>query len=164
MILQAAARLATVEGLDGLTIGRLAAETGMSKSGLFAHFGSKEELQLATIGRAEEIFEEDVLEPALAWRASPARRGALRALPLARRAQGLPRRLLLRVGRRRAGHPPGPRARPGASRVYGEWTASSRTPSRPLRTAARSGRRRSRPARVREARCSPGQRLHMLDP
>jgi AcrR family transcriptional regulator len=65
-ILETAARLATVEGLDGLTIGRLASETGMSKSGLFAHFGSKEELQLATIATAEEIFEEDVLRPALA--------------------------------------------------------------------------------------------------
>ena len=65
-ILLAATRLATVEGLDGLTIGRLASETGMSKSGLFAHFGSKEELQLATIGMAEEIFEEEVLVPALA--------------------------------------------------------------------------------------------------
>ncbi len=64
-ILEAAARLATVEGLDGLTIGRLADETGMSKSGLFAHFGSKEELQLATIAAAEEIFEEEVLRPAL---------------------------------------------------------------------------------------------------
>lgn len=65
-ILLAATRLATVEGLDGLTIGRLASETGMSKSGLFAHFGSKEELQLATIGMAEEIFAEEVLVPALA--------------------------------------------------------------------------------------------------
>ncbi|HVH00703.1 MAG TPA: TetR family transcriptional regulator [Miltoncostaeaceae bacterium] len=65
VILHTAARLATVEGLDGLTIGRLAAETGMSKSGLFAHFGSKEELQLATIDTAEEIYEEDVLRPAL---------------------------------------------------------------------------------------------------
>ncbi len=65
-ILLAATRLATVEGLEGLSIGRLAAETGMSKSGLFAHFGSKEELQLATIGMAEEIFEEEVLAPALA--------------------------------------------------------------------------------------------------
>jgi AcrR family transcriptional regulator len=64
-ILLTAARLATIEGLDGLTIGRLAEETGMSKSGLFAHFGSKEELQLATIGMAEEIFQEDVLGPAL---------------------------------------------------------------------------------------------------
>ncbi|MGD9570587.1 MAG: TetR/AcrR family transcriptional regulator [Thermoleophilia bacterium] len=63
-ILLTAARLATVEGLDGLTIGRLATETGMSKSGLFAHFGSKEDLQLAVIDTAEEIFEEDVLAPA----------------------------------------------------------------------------------------------------
>jgi AcrR family transcriptional regulator len=65
-ILETAARLATVEGLDGLSIGRLAAATGMSKSGLFAHFGSKEELQLATIETAEEIFRGDVLAPALA--------------------------------------------------------------------------------------------------
>jgi AcrR family transcriptional regulator len=64
-ILLTAARLATVEGLDGLTIGRLATATGMSKSGLFAHFGSKEELQLATIATAEEIFAEDVLAPAM---------------------------------------------------------------------------------------------------
>jgi AcrR family transcriptional regulator len=64
-ILLEAARLAKVEGLDGLTIGRLAEATGMSKSGLFAHFGSKEQLQLATIETAEEIFEEDVLAPAL---------------------------------------------------------------------------------------------------
>jgi AcrR family transcriptional regulator len=65
VILHTAARLATMEGLDGLTIGRLAAETGMSKSGLFAHFGSKEELQLATIATAAEVFEEEVLRPAL---------------------------------------------------------------------------------------------------
>ena len=65
MILHAAARLATVEGLDGLTIGRLATETGMSKSGLFAHFGSKEALQLATIEAAGDVFEEEVLRPAL---------------------------------------------------------------------------------------------------
>jgi AcrR family transcriptional regulator len=48
-ILQEAAQLATVDGLDGLSIGRLAEAVGMSKSGLYAHFGSKEELQLATI-------------------------------------------------------------------------------------------------------------------
>ena len=51
-ILQAAADLASVKGLEGLTIGTLAGELGMSKSGLFAHFGSKEELQLATIDAA----------------------------------------------------------------------------------------------------------------
>jgi AcrR family transcriptional regulator len=54
-----------VEGLEGLTIGRLAAELRMSKSGLFAHFGSKQELQLATIGAAAERFKAAVIEPAL---------------------------------------------------------------------------------------------------
>jgi AcrR family transcriptional regulator len=63
-ILQAAADIASVEGLEGLTIGRLAGELGMSKSGLFAHFGSKEELQLATIGAARDIFFRNVVEPA----------------------------------------------------------------------------------------------------
>jgi AcrR family transcriptional regulator len=65
-ILREAARLATVEGLSGLSIARLAEAVGMSKSGLFAHFGSKEELQLATIETASELFDEEVIEPALA--------------------------------------------------------------------------------------------------
>jgi AcrR family transcriptional regulator len=64
MILNTAAKLATVEGLDGLSIGRLAEHIGMSKSGLFAHFGSKEELQLATIETAKQIFEDEVVVPA----------------------------------------------------------------------------------------------------
>jgi AcrR family transcriptional regulator len=63
-ILDEAARLATVEGIDGLSIGRLAAAVGMSKSGLFAHFGSKEELQLATVETASSVFAAEVLEPA----------------------------------------------------------------------------------------------------
>jgi AcrR family transcriptional regulator len=62
-ILDAAARLATIEGLEGLSIGRLADHIGMSKSGLYAHFGSKEELQLATIDNAARIFREDVIQP-----------------------------------------------------------------------------------------------------
>ena len=62
-ILDAAARLATVEGLEGLSIGRLAEHIGMSKSGLYAHFGSKEELQLATVETAAEIFRDDVVLP-----------------------------------------------------------------------------------------------------
>lgn len=65
-ILDAAARLATVEGIEGLSIGRLAQATGMSKSGLYAHFGSKQELQLATIDTARNIFVEVVVRPALA--------------------------------------------------------------------------------------------------
>jgi AcrR family transcriptional regulator len=64
-ILREAAKLATVEGINGLSIGRLADAVGMSKSGLFAHFGSKEELQLATIATARAIFNETVVEPAL---------------------------------------------------------------------------------------------------
>jgi AcrR family transcriptional regulator len=64
-ILDRAVDLASVEGLEGLTIGRLAAELRMSKSGLFAHFGSKQDLQLATIGAAAERFKGRVIDPAL---------------------------------------------------------------------------------------------------
>jgi AcrR family transcriptional regulator len=63
-ILDRAVDLASAEGLEGLTIGRLAAELEMSKSGLFAHFGSKQELQLATIGAAAQRFRHAVIEPA----------------------------------------------------------------------------------------------------
>lgn len=64
-ILDAAADLATVEGLDGLSLARLATVTGMSKSGVFGLFGSKEELQLAVIARAREVFIREVIAPAL---------------------------------------------------------------------------------------------------
>jgi len=63
-ILDAAAALATQEGLEPLSIGRLADATGMSKSGLFAHFGSKEELQLATVDHAAAMFVAEVIAPA----------------------------------------------------------------------------------------------------
>jgi AcrR family transcriptional regulator len=63
-ILETAAALATEEGLEPLSIGRLAEATGMSKSGLFAHFGSKEELQLATVDHAAKLFIGAVIEPA----------------------------------------------------------------------------------------------------
>jgi AcrR family transcriptional regulator len=62
-ILATAVDIASVEGLEGLTIGRLASELGMSKSGLFAHFGSKEELQLATIDAARHVFIAEVVHP-----------------------------------------------------------------------------------------------------
>jgi AcrR family transcriptional regulator len=64
-ILDRAVDLASAEGLEGLTIGRLAAELRMSKSGLFAHFGSKQELQLATVAAAAERFRAAVIDPAL---------------------------------------------------------------------------------------------------
>jgi AcrR family transcriptional regulator len=63
-ILEQAARLATVEGIEGLSLGRLADEVGISKSGLFAHFGSKEELQLATVDHAAAMFVAEVIAPA----------------------------------------------------------------------------------------------------
>jgi AcrR family transcriptional regulator len=63
-ILGVAAALATEEGLEPLSIGRLADASGMSKSGLFAHFGSKEELQLATVDHAARLFVSEVIDPA----------------------------------------------------------------------------------------------------
>src|SRR5438093_9932433 len=77
-ILREAGQLATVEGIGGLSISRLAEAVGMSKSGLFAHFGSKEELQLATIEAANALFDEQVVEPA-----SPAPNGLERLQRLA---------------------------------------------------------------------------------
>jgi AcrR family transcriptional regulator len=76
-VLDAAVRRASVEGLEGLTIGRLADELSMSKSGLFGLFGSKEELQVATFDTAVEDFTREV------W------------LPVASRPDGLPRLLAL---------------------------------------------------------------------
>jgi AcrR family transcriptional regulator len=64
-VLERAVDLASAEGLEGLTIGGLASELEMSKSGLFAHFGSKEELQLATIDAAAQRFYGEVVAPAL---------------------------------------------------------------------------------------------------
>lgn len=63
-ILEAAVHIASAEGLEGLTIGRLATDLSMSKSGLFAHFGSKEELQVATVEAARLIFIREVIHPA----------------------------------------------------------------------------------------------------
>lgn len=76
-ILDRAVDLASVEGLEGLTIGRLAAELQMSKSGLFAHFGSKQELQLAAIEAAARRFQAAVVKPALAEPEGPERLRAM---------------------------------------------------------------------------------------
>src|SRR5215204_1344611 len=59
-ILEVAERVAPAEGLDPLSIARFAEAVGMSKSGLFAHFGSKEEMQLATADYAASIFVREV--------------------------------------------------------------------------------------------------------
>jgi AcrR family transcriptional regulator len=65
LILNEAMALASQVGLEGLSIGALATRLGMSKSGLFAHFGSKEDLQLQTLKQGQARFEETVFRPAL---------------------------------------------------------------------------------------------------
>ena len=65
-ILRTAAALATTEDLEGPSIGHLAVTTGMSNSGLYAHFGSKQELQLAAVAEAERILIAEVTAPARA--------------------------------------------------------------------------------------------------
>ena len=84
-VLRRAVDVASVEGLDGVTIGRLAQELSISKSGLFAHFGSKEELQLATIRAARAIFSQRRRHP------GPGEAG--RDGPAARPARGVARLL-----------------------------------------------------------------------
>lgn len=64
-ILMTAMQMASEDGLDALTIGNLASELDMSKSGLFGLFGSKKKLQLETINAAREIFIEEVVTPAI---------------------------------------------------------------------------------------------------
>ncbi|MGC5346466.1 TetR/AcrR family transcriptional regulator [Streptomyces sp. DT24] len=64
LVLQRAVSIASEEGLEGLSLGRLAGELGLSKSGVFALFGSKEELQLATVRAAITVYIEHVVQPA----------------------------------------------------------------------------------------------------
>ena len=79
VILEAALRLASIEGLSSLTIGRLAREVGVSRSGVFAHFRSKQRLQQETIAAAQEVFEREVVRPGLdAPRGSPSSRASAR--------------------------------------------------------------------------------------
>ncbi|MGF1510627.1 MAG: TetR/AcrR family transcriptional regulator [Myxococcota bacterium] len=63
-VLDRAIRRASIEGLEGLTIGSLSSELQMSKSGLFAHFGSKEQLQIAVLEEVARRFIERVIRPA----------------------------------------------------------------------------------------------------
>ncbi|HZS42529.1 MAG TPA: TetR/AcrR family transcriptional regulator [Polyangia bacterium] len=65
VIVERAMRLASRDGLEGLSVGLLAAELGISKSGLFSHFGSKDELQLQVLQAAVDRFREVVVRPAL---------------------------------------------------------------------------------------------------
>ena len=77
-VLEQAAALATLEGLDGISIARLATATGMPKSSVYVLFGSKEQLQLATIDAARASFITHVVTPAITTR--PAGKQRLLAL------------------------------------------------------------------------------------
>ena len=118
--LDAAMRRASIEGLEGLTIGRLADELSMSKSGLFGLFGSKEGLQVATFERAVEDFTREV------W------------APIAQREPGLPRLLAL-IDRWIAYHRR--RALPGGCFVTTATIEFDARPG-PLRDAVAGARRR----------------------
>ena len=83
-ILDAALGLASQVGLEGLSIGALADVAGMSKSGVFAHFGSREELQIAVVREYHERFEQEVFHPALKAPRGLPRLRALFALWMAR--------------------------------------------------------------------------------
>jgi AcrR family transcriptional regulator len=76
-ILDIAVRGASVGGLEGLSIGGLAREAAMSKSGIFAHFGSKEDLQIAVMEAARADFIDTVLRPAVEAPRGEPRLGAL---------------------------------------------------------------------------------------
>lgn len=76
-ILDAAVQMASVEGLEAISIGRLAEALHMSKSGVFAHFGSKQELQLAALDTALERFVAEAMQPALQRATGLPRLGAL---------------------------------------------------------------------------------------
>jgi AcrR family transcriptional regulator len=122
-ILDAAARLATTHGLEELSIGELAQHIGMSKSGLYAHFKSKEELELATIDAAAEVFENDVIR-----RVEESFRGTFRVIALSEAFLGhLARRVypggcfFATVAAQLAPRPS--RARDRVSRLQQEWVA-----------------------------------------
>ena len=92
-ILDAAVQQASEAGFESLTIGTLAERTGLSKSGLFAHFGSRTDLQIATLDEAARRFTEQVFQPAL-----KAPRGLARVRALFERWIGWPERAHLRGG------------------------------------------------------------------
>ncbi|HEX5596951.1 MAG TPA: TetR/AcrR family transcriptional regulator [Micromonosporaceae bacterium] len=122
-VLDAAVALATEAGLDGLSLGQLANTLGVSKSGLFAHWRSKEELQLATIDRAREQWSELVVTPALR-----APRGVRRLWALHEARLAFYRRAVLPGGCFFASVEFEYKARPGVVRdriaqVLSDWTA-----------------------------------------
>ncbi len=105
LILDTAVRLATIEGLDGLSIGTLAHATQLSKSGVYAHFDSKAALQLATIDSARALFIDVVVAPVLERGRARASPSTVRVVLDLRRKRHPPGRLLLRRRSCGAGRP-----------------------------------------------------------
>jgi len=133
-ILMTAARLATTEGLTGLSLARLADAVGMSKSGLFAHFRSKEDLQLATIETADRVFRDVVIAPAAEAPAGRLRLEALVARFLQHVADGVfPGGCFFASVAAEIDTQPGP-VRDRALRTIGEWNGL-------LRDALQEGQR-----------------------
>ena len=152
-------QVASVEGLEGLSIGRLATELGVSKSGLFAHFGSKTDLQLATVDAAREIFLEQVIGGSRRRDRDRVAAGARQRLARLHGAGGLPRRLLLRRGLARVRQPARARSETGSPRRWASGCSRSRRRSRTPRTPASCPRRRERAARLRDQRARHGRQL-----
>ncbi len=127
----------------------------MSKSGLFAHFGSKEQLQLATIDAAEEIFDDEVLRPALEVEGLARLGGPRRALPLARAARGVPGGCFFASVAAEIDTGPGP-VRDRVVGVYAAWTGLMEDAVRTAGSAARPTPRSTRAQLAsRSTRCSP---------
>lgn len=89
-ILETAMLRSTIDGLDGLSLGKLAAELGVSKAGLFAHFPSKEALQLAVVEHAVDLFRAEVIDPVLAEESRLVRLWRAHELNLSWKGTGLP--------------------------------------------------------------------------
>ena len=151
-ILERAVDLASAEGLEGLTIGRLAAELEMSKSGLFAHFGSKQELQLATVEAAAPRFRARGDRPGAGAADGAPRLRALATPTSPTSTPSLLGRLLLGRDHGRVRRP----ARPGSRRDRGRDRRLARRARAP--GADRRGRR-SRAARLRALRGGDGGEL-----
>ncbi|MGI5212867.1 TetR/AcrR family transcriptional regulator [Plantactinospora sp. CA-290183] len=122
-VLDAAVALATEAGLDGLSLGQLADRLGVSKSGLFAHWRSKEELQLATIDRAAEQWTDRVVRPAVQAPAGVRRLWAMHVAKLDfYRAAVLPGRCFFANTQFEFGTRPGP-VRDRIVLAFAQWMA-----------------------------------------
>ena len=164
MILRAAASLATVDGLEGLSIGNLATATGISKSGLYAHFGSKQELQLATVDEAERILTAEVIQPALAARPGVAQLAAVcEAYFSYVERRVFPGGCFFAATALEMGTRPGP-VKDRVAAIQSGFTALLAGLRGHRARAARASRwRRPRPARLRAAR-DPAGRRHQIRP